>query len=213
MPASPGLPWQFLQSFNTTLVFQCLYRTSDRCTELSWLSCHSPVSVHDCSDGSCRSEVPENGGHTLPDGLLCWAPALWCHRLCHPSLAVAAAHRHPANLLPPALLLVNQLSLYLCPWPQTQLPLPPKAWSWGRFGTAFQLRVPLSAKRSYTAKRRGKQDPSATEASLRLSLCAAPDFCLKERPLCKRLEESGLISYVIFIKHFLNIKEKCLDII
>ena len=198
MLGSPGLPRWFLQGAKAAFVFQRPRRAGYHCAEKSWPSCHSPVSVCVCSDGSCRSEVPEDGGHPLPDGLLRWAPGLWCRCLRHLSLAVAAAHRHPAKLLPPALLLVNGLSLYLCPWPKTHL-LPPKAWYWGRCYIAFRLCAPLNAKRRYTAIRRGKQDPSPTETLLRLSLCATLALCVKERPLWKTLGETGLISYIIFL--------------
>lgn len=146
----------FFRVLMQLLVFQHPRRASYCCAERSWLSCPSPVSVCVCSDRSCWSEVPEDGGHPLPDGLLRWAPGLWCRRLCHPSLAVAAAHRHPAELLLPALLLVNELSLYLCPRPENRLLPLPEARYWGRLGIAFWLCVPLSAERRYAAKRRGK---------------------------------------------------------
>lgn len=76
----------------------------------------SPVPV--CSDRSGGPAVPEDGGDPLPGRFLRRAPGVRRHRLRHPSLALAAAHCHPAHLLPPALLLVSVLPWYLC--------LPPK---------------------------------------------------------------------------------------
>lgn len=103
-----------------------------------WWSCQS-LSVF--SDRSRWAAVQEDGGDSLPDGLLCWAPGVRCHCLCHPSLAVAAAHGHPAQLLLPALPLVSLLSLHLCPWLKKQFLSAPRIWDWGRFGTAFWMCV------------------------------------------------------------------------
>lgn len=75
----------------------------------------SAVPVCICSDRSGGPAVPEDGGDPLPGGFLRRAPGLRWHCLRPPSLAVAAAHCHPAYLLPPALLLVSALLLYLCP--------------------------------------------------------------------------------------------------
>lgn len=115
---------------------------------------HSPVPVHVRSDRSGRPAVPEDGGDPLPGGFLRWAPAFWCHRLRHPSLAVAAAHCHPADLLPPALLLVTALLLYL--WPKK-----PGFFCFPRLGAdrdwaLLSVCTPLGAKRRFPGKRRGK---------------------------------------------------------
>lgn len=78
----------------------------------------SPVPVHVCSDRSGGPAVPEDSGDPLPGCFLRRAPGVRCHRLRHPSLALAAAHCHSAHLLPPALLLVSALPWYLCPQPK-----------------------------------------------------------------------------------------------
>lgn len=108
-----GSPWlpRFLQGITMVLVLQCPPSWFPLCGA-PW---HWPVPVPPGSDRGGGPAVPQDGGDPLPGGFLRRAPALRRHRLRHPSLAVAAAHCHPAHLLPPALLLVSPLSRYLCP--------------------------------------------------------------------------------------------------